>query len=81
MSGTELSESICRSTTISKKPTIVGLTAEVSKAMDDKCSKSGMIQVLHKPLTANQLKDFFDQTITSVIQKVPLPPEDNELFT
>jgi PAS domain S-box-containing protein len=67
MSGTELCENICKLNTLLKKPTIVGLTAEVSKAMDDKCSKSGMIKVLHKPLTAHQLKDFFDQTISPII--------------
>jgi signal transduction histidine kinase len=62
MSGIELCETILRHDSIhdTKQPVIVGLTAEDSKTLDEHCTKAGMSCVLHKPITAHQLKDFFD---------------------
>jgi CheY-like chemotaxis protein len=68
MSGTDLCEEILRRYAQPTKPVVVGLTAEVSKAMDEKCAKSGMLTVLHKPLTAHQLKDFFDQVVCKAVE-------------
>ena len=41
-------------------PVIVGLTAEVSESVEERCLGAGMTQVLHKPITASQLEEFFD---------------------
>jgi signal transduction histidine kinase len=62
MSGIELCELILQRENIhpTKQPVIVGLTAEDSKTLDERCTKAGMSCVLHKPITAHQLKDFFD---------------------
>lgn len=59
MSGLELAGAIFQSQAIPHKPLVVGLTADTSKAMVESCMRSGMKMVLHKPLTTNQLKDFF----------------------
>lgn len=56
ISGPELSDIICKRV---DKPSIVGLTAEVSESVDAICFQSGMERVLHKPITQNDLSDFF----------------------
>ena len=41
-------------------PMVVGLTAEVSDSVDAQCKAVGMAHVLHKPITATQMQEFFD---------------------
>jgi CheY-like chemotaxis protein len=60
MSGVELAEAIFQTSRIVPKPVVVGLTADTSMTMDTQCGRSGMQNVFHKPLTVNQLKEFFD---------------------
>lgn len=57
ISGNELSEAI-RDGDLDIKPVIVGLTSEVSKNLDRRCVNSGMIYVVHKPITVDKLQDF-----------------------
>jgi CheY-like chemotaxis protein len=42
------------------KPVVVGITAEVSESVDARCRSVGMIDVLHKPITASQMHQFFE---------------------
>jgi PAS domain S-box-containing protein len=63
ISGTELSVAI-RDGDMAKKPVVVGLTAEVSQSLDRRCSASGMACVLHKPMTTEQLQDFFKKLLS-----------------
>lgn len=42
------------------KPLVVGLTAQVSESVDARCRSVGMIDVLHKPITAAQMHHFFE---------------------
>ena len=64
ISGTEFSAAI-RDGDLAKKPVVVGLTAEVSQSLDRRCAASGMACVLHKPITTEQLQDFFNKMLTS----------------
>jgi signal transduction histidine kinase/ActR/RegA family two-component response regulator len=59
MSGMELSNAIRRSTQ-SMKLTVVGISAEVNDSVQASCRDSGIAHVLSKPITSNQLRDFFE---------------------
>ena len=65
ISGTELCEAILGGD-LGKKPVVVGLTADVSLGLDRRCAASGMACVLHKPITTEQLQDFFNKMLSSV---------------
>jgi len=66
MDGTELCREILKRNTLnSPKPIVVGLTAEVSESVDAECIESGMIQVLHKPITIDQIREFLVQLAES----------------
>jgi signal transduction histidine kinase/FixJ family two-component response regulator len=58
MSGTEFSATVRDSPGISYRPIIVGLTAETSQDLERRCLESGMVYVLHKPVTTDQLEEF-----------------------
>ena len=49
-------------------PVIIGLTAEVSESVEVRCLGAGMAEMLHKPITASQLQNFFD---TAAFLNVP----------
>lgn len=79
MSGTELCEEIIRRETKSKdlaSPTdsvslamfkrlvVVGLTADTSPGVAENCAASGMSDVLYKPITLVEIKDYFQTKIS-----------------
>jgi signal transduction histidine kinase/DNA-binding NarL/FixJ family response regulator len=62
MNGFQLVDTI-RCSGYSEKLVVVGLTADTSEQVTKMCYRSGMSHVLHKPMTSDQMKDFFDKTI------------------
>merc|ERR1712241_844335 len=77
MNGMELSEAILnrkdnndesQSLLFIKKPVVVGLTADTCLNVVEKCKNSGMLDVIHKPITVEELRDFFDKRITKYIE-------------
>merc|ERR1712157_662285 len=64
MSGDELSAAIQR--TIEPKPVVVGLTADTRPGVAQKCKDSGMADVLYKPITAADMKEYFESTIPNL---------------
>merc|ERR1712183_933699 len=64
MSGTELSKAIRKTTANSRwpAPVVVGLTADASPTVADQCANAGMADVLYKPITVSELKEYFDHT-------------------
>lgn len=63
MSGMELSAEIQKRVTIPQKPVIVGLTADTSPDLHGLCIESGMVDLIHKPITVVELGEYFDKTI------------------
>ncbi|CAB9511876.1 Hybrid signal transduction histidine kinase K [Seminavis robusta] len=70
MDGIELTHEIFARYKENTRPIVVGLTAEVSESADQKCSDAGMIETLHKPITASQMKDFFDHLMSQPMRKL-----------
>lgn len=66
MTGLELSEHI-QDLSLSIQPILVGLTADTSDSLQDHCSKVGISHVMHKPITAGQIRTFFDQVLDDSI--------------
>jgi signal transduction histidine kinase/CheY-like chemotaxis protein len=61
MSGLQLCENICANASFdNQKPVLVGWTAEINENLDQLCRISGMVTVLHKPLTAYQLQNLLE---------------------
>jgi len=72
MSGTELSEKI--HAIPSKEeffhlPVVIGLTADTTAETIQKCKDSGMSDVIHKPITVEDLRDFFDGRISFLVEQ------------
>lgn len=63
MSGTDLCAAIRDSNTLSYKPIVVGLTADISGDAVKRCVESGMADLLYKPITLSEMKDYFETTI------------------
>lgn len=63
MDGIELTSEILTRFEGRQVPVIVGLTAEVSESVDQKCNDAGMVQVLHKPITSTEMEAFFDSML------------------
>jgi len=59
MSGMELSEAIREGNFLSR-PVVVGLTADASDSREAEYAESGMVHLLHKPVTKSQMQDFFE---------------------
>lgn len=68
MDGFELSEAIQKSKDLKKKPVVVGLTADTSERVEVQCRNAGMVDVLHKPLTVDEMTDYFDTVVGGLIQ-------------
>jgi CheY-like chemotaxis protein len=66
MSGIELSDRIHDNRIL---PTVVGLTADVSESVRDACIESGMAMVLLKPLTFEQVDEFFKLTLPKLLHE------------
>jgi CheY-like chemotaxis protein len=66
MDGTELSAIIRDRYKDSATPIVVGLTADTSTNAVERCSKSGMSDVLHKPITSSEMKDYLETTVPSL---------------
>ncbi len=75
MSGTELAEAIIlkqEESSLSSSedcPVIVGLTADTSPGVAEKCVASGMSDVLYKPITLVEIKDFFETKLRLLLAK------------
>ena len=63
MNGWQLSDSIRSHKCIHPKPLVVGLTADTSLTVRDRCLASGMADVIHKPITVVGMRDYFEQVI------------------
>jgi len=71
ISGTELSAAIQssvknESSSSSALPIVVGLTADTSADVVGLCSESGMSDVLFKPITLTEMKDYFKMTLPNL---------------
>ena len=64
MTGTELSTKILDDE--SAPPIVVGLTADTSADVVERCSESGMSDVLYKPITVSEMKDYFETTVPNL---------------
>ena len=69
MSGTELCEAIHSSDWLRQKPVVIGLTADTSQAVEDNCIDSGMADVLHKPITVNEMRVYFETVVGPLLEK------------
>jgi signal transduction histidine kinase len=58
MDGIQLSRAIRGDGAIRAKPVVVGLTAETSDTIGERCLGAGMAHLLHKPITKGQLESF-----------------------
>ena len=65
MSGTELCEAIMSNETCSdvRMPVVVGLTADTSVKVAESCRASGMSNVLYKPISVVEMRDFFEMSV------------------
>eukprot|EP00536_Pseudo-nitzschia_multiseries_P004933 jgi/Psemu1/189374/e_gw1.87.68.1 len=65
MSGTELTQKIMQRQASSsrKSVVVVGLTADTSPNVAKRCAASGMSDVLYKPITVMEIKDYFQNVI------------------
>lgn len=63
MSGTDLSKAILSKGTSDRLPVVVGLTADTSTNVARDCRASGMSQVLYKPISVVEMRDFFDTSV------------------
>lgn len=66
MSGTELSAAIQDMNNESTLPIVVGFTADTSSDAAERCSKSGMSDVLYKPITLWEMKEYFETTVPNL---------------
>merc|ERR1712008_392544 len=72
MNGMELSEAIRarrQSDEFFHVPVIVGLTADTCSKVVEGCLASGMSDVIHKPITVEELRDFFERRISFLIDQ------------
>jgi CheY-like chemotaxis protein/two-component sensor histidine kinase len=67
MSGHELSEKIHHNSKLVCSPTVVAMTAETSERLHERCRSSGIVHVLHKPITAPELERFFSETVAGLV--------------
>mmetsp|Transcript_1259 Transcript_1259/g.3206 ORF Transcript_1259/g.3206 Transcript_1259/m.3206 type:complete len:949 (+) Transcript_1259:203-3049(+) len=65
ISGTELAERIMQRQALSGRRSIVviGLTADTTPNVAEICAASGMSDVLYKPITVTDIKDYFQNVI------------------
>mmetsp|Transcript_22347 Transcript_22347/g.33784 ORF Transcript_22347/g.33784 Transcript_22347/m.33784 type:complete len:186 (-) Transcript_22347:168-725(-) len=66
MSGTELCVAIHKST--NAPPIVVGLTADTSFDIAERCAAAGMADVLYKPITISEMKEYFEITVPRLKQ-------------
>jgi len=64
ISGIELSTAIQSS--VEPRPIVVGLTADTSNGVAQKCAESGMADVLYKPITLAEMAEYFQTTLPSL---------------
>jgi len=64
MSGTELSEAIATNNGDFQRPVVVGLTADTSPIVAERCRASGMSDVLYKPITVEDMKKYVETTVS-----------------
>merc|ERR1712176_141280 len=70
MSGTELTEAIHGiDDEFFRTPVVVGLTADTSLETVERCKASGMKDVIHKPITVDELTEFFERRISVLIEE------------
>lgn len=65
MTGTELSKAIFSSQTYHQQrlPVVVGLTADTSVKVVADCEEAGMSEVLYKPISVVEMRDFFETAL------------------
>ena len=63
INGMEFSRAIQASTDFAQRPMVVGLTADTSQRAEEECLASGMADVLHKPLTLEDMRTYFAEKI------------------
>lgn len=68
MDGFQLSRKIRECKSLKDIPLVVGLTADTSQWVQDRCIASGMVDVIHKPITLLEMKEYFH---TTVADKIP----------
>ena len=70
MNGMELSEAILNiNDEYFQTPVVVGLTADTGEEVVEKCKSSGMQDVIHKPITVDELREFFEKRISILIDQ------------
>jgi len=65
MSGTDLAKAIFSSRTHRQQrlPVVVGLTADTSVKVATDCEEAGMSEVLYKPISVVEMRDFFETAV------------------
>jgi len=65
ISGTELCEAIMSGKTcpMNQLPVVVGLTADTSSKVAENCRASGMSNVLYKPISVIEMREFFETSV------------------
>jgi len=82
MSGTELCEAIMSDETssISTPPIVVGLTADTSVKVAVECRASGMSNVLYKPISVAEMREFFESSVMRLRSGVWYTSRNNEVL-
>jgi len=68
MNGMELSEAIRSSKSLRRRPVVVGLTADTSEHVELGCRASGMQDVIHKPITVDEMCIYFETVVSRLLQ-------------
>mmetsp|Transcript_1527 Transcript_1527/g.3858 ORF Transcript_1527/g.3858 Transcript_1527/m.3858 type:complete len:84 (+) Transcript_1527:446-697(+) len=50
-------------------PVVIGLTAETTTKTIEDCMASGMSDVIHKPITVEELRTFFDRRVSQLVER------------
>lgn len=69
MSGIELSRAI-QTAPLEKLPVVVGLTADTSERVEEECKASGMLDVLHKPITLDEMRNYFETEVGRLLRQL-----------
>ncbi|CAB9511861.1 Hybrid signal transduction histidine kinase K [Seminavis robusta] len=78
MSGLEFSVALHKMDHLRRHPVVIGLTADTSPDLHERCIASGMVDVIHKPVTVGDLTEYFGRLLqppksTNTAAPLPLP--------
>ena len=68
MGGPELCKIICSGDELlGATPVVLGLTADTSEHVRIQCHASGMKDVIHKPITLEEMRIYFENVVARLV--------------